>query len=39
MRLVGAPKVTQYTDGLAQVASAARAGKIDQLYRGVSGES
>lgn len=35
MRLVGAGKVAQYTDGLPQVAGAYAAGKVDALYTGL----
>lgn len=34
MRLFGAPKVAQYTDGLPQVAAAVKAGRLESLYTG-----
>jgi hypothetical protein len=37
LRLVGMPKIAQYTDGLPQVASAATSGNIESLYAGYGG--
>jgi len=37
MRLVGAPKVAQYTDGLPQVAEAVKSGRIESLYASLGG--
>jgi hypothetical protein len=33
MRLVGGPKLAQYTDGLPQITAAYQAGDIDRLYQ------
>lgn len=35
MRLVGAPKLAQYTDGLPQIESAYQTGEVDRLYRNI----
>ena len=37
MRLVGMPKIAQYTDGIPQVAAAAKSGNIESLYAGFGG--
>jgi hypothetical protein len=37
MRLVGTPKLAQYTDGLSQIAVAARSGNLESLYAGFGG--
>ena len=34
MRLVGMPKIAQHTDGIPQVAAAAKSGNIESLYAG-----
>ena len=35
MRLVGGPKLAQYTDGLSQINAAYQAGDIERLYRSI----
>lgn len=37
LRLIGAPKVAQYTDGLPQVAGAAQSGSLDALFTQLDG--
>jgi hypothetical protein len=37
LRLIGAPKVAQYTEGLPQVVAAANAGRLDELFSRAGG--
>ena len=39
MRLVGMPKIAQYTNGLPQIASAARSGNLKSLYAEFGGKA